>query len=237
MIDNKIDIIKIIQLSYIKIILQNYINIFMARNYKMFYGDLPEDYHSFLKGSVAIDTEAMGLNIKRDRLCLVQMCDENGNIAIVKYNLGAGYSSPNLCKLLADESVVKIFHFARFDVAILRQYLGLEDAANIYCTKIASKLARTYTDRHGLKTLVREICSITMDKEQQTSNWGSDNLSPEQIEYAISDVIYLHKIMAELTKMLQNSNRYHLALDCFKAMKLVTTLDLCDFGTKLFDHL
>ena len=208
----------------------------MKKDYKLFYNDLPDDI-SFLKGSVAIDTEAMGLNIKRDRLCLVQMCDEDQNIVIVKYNSGNDYKSPNLIRLLEDEKHQKIFHFARFDVAILCHYLGISGINNIFCTKIASKLARTYTDRHGLKTLVREICGIVMDKEQQTSNWGVDILSEEQINYAISDVIYLHQIMRSLIKMLDITNRTSLANKCFETINLITSLDLQDFGTKLFEHL
>jgi ribonuclease D len=204
--------------------------------YEIFHEDLPDNF--VLDGkSIAIDTEAMGLNIKRDRLCLVQMCDEKSRVVLVKYDLNSAYKSPNLIKLLEDSSVVKIFHFARFDVAILKHYLNIQKVENIFCTKIASKLARTYTDRHGLKTLVREVCSIVMDKEQQTSNWGADKLSNEQIEYAISDVIYLHRIKDCLTKMLQTENRLNLALSCSQAINLITDLDINDFGTKLFEHI
>jgi len=204
--------------------------------YEIFCDDLPDNF-VFDGSSLAIDTEAMGLNIKRDRLCLVQMCGEKGKIALVKYDLNSKYKSPNLIKVLQDPAITKIFHFARFDVAILKHYLNINTIENIFCTKIASKLARTYTDRHGLKTLVREICSITMDKEQQTSNWGSDKLSAEQIDYAISDVIYLHKIMDYLKNMLQNANRLDLAIRCSQAINLISELDIYDFGTKLFEHI
>ena len=208
----------------------------MNKNYKLFFNDLPDDI-SFLKGSIAIDTEAMGLNIKRDRLCLVQMCDENSNVVLVKYNTNCDYKSPNLVKLLEDENRLKIFHFARFDVAIMKHYLKIKSINNIFCTKIASKLARTYTDRHGLKTLVSEICHVVMDKEQQTSNWGIDELSSEQIQYAISDVIYLHRMLDHLSKMLKTLNRYDLAIECFNTINLIADLDIQDFGLRLFEHL
>ncbi len=204
--------------------------------YKLFYNDIPSDLAGLGK-SIAIDTEAMGLSILRDRLCLIQMCDENNNIVLVKFNLDSDFQSPNLIKLLTDPSVEKIFHFARFDVAIIKYYLKIQFIPNIFCTKISSKLVRTYTDRHGLKTLVREFTDVILDKEQQTSNWGSAVLSKEQIDYAISDVLYLHRIKAGMLKMLESTKRHEIAYRCFDALNLICDLDIQGFsGSDAFNH-
>ena len=214
---------------------QSFANI-SSKQYQLFEGDLPNDLANLGK-SIAIDTEAMGLNILRDRLCLVQMCDENGTIVLVKFNLDKPYNAPNLTRLMMDEGVEKIFHFARFDVAIIKYYLNIKYIPNVFCTKISSKLARTYTDRHGLKTLVREFTDIVLDKEQQTSNWGSSVLTKEQIDYAICDVIYLHKIKDGLVKILGASGRLEIAYKCFASLDLVCDLDIGSFGgSDIFNH-
>jgi ribonuclease D len=204
--------------------------------YKLFYNDIPSDLAGLGK-SIAIDTEAMGLSILRDRLCLIQMCDENNNIVLVKFNLDSDFQSPNLIQLFTDPSVEKIFHFARFDVAIIKYYLKIQFIPNIFCTKISSKLVRTYTDRHGLKTLVREFTDVVLDKEQQTSNWGSSVLSKEQIDYAISDVLYLHRIKDGMLKMLESTKRREIAYRCFDALNLICDLDIQGFsGSDAFNH-
>jgi len=164
-------------------------------------GDLSADI-SFSE-AVAIDTETMGLNPNRDRLCLVQLSSGDGNAHLVQIAAGQ-HDAPNLKKLLEDPNLIKIFHYARFDVAVLKKYLGA-DVAPSYCTKIASKLVRTYTDRHGLKDLTRELLAIDISKQQQSSNWGADELSQAQLEYAASDVYHLHKLMDKLNHMLAKS--------------------------------
>ena len=143
-------------------------------------------------GSIAVDSETMGLNIIRDRLCVVQISDGKGDAHLVQFEQGK-YDAPNLCKILADEKIQKIFHFARFDLAALQHYLKVE-IKNIYCTKIASKLVRTYTDAHGLKSLCDELLGIELSKKQQTSDWGNAEITEKQLEYAASDVLHLHKL-------------------------------------------
>ncbi len=188
-----------------------------------FINDIPKDY--LLKGSLAIDTEAMGLNYAhRDRLCVVQICDEEGRVCLVHFK-DQNFDAPNLKALLNDASRLKIFHYARFDVGIIKQYLGVS-CAPVYCTKIASRLSRTYTDKHGLKELVREIIEIDISKTQQTSNWGADELSQEQIKYAAGDVIYLHQIMTELNIRLDKENRTDLARRAFEAIMINVDLDI-----------
>ena len=185
-------------------------------------GDLPDGI-SFGK-SVAIDTEAMGLNNHRDRLCLIQLSAGDGTVHVVQI-LKDQYDAPNLVKLLEDPQVIKIFHFARFDVAILNKYLGA-DTSPLYCTKIASKLARTYTDRHGLKNVVRELARVELDKEQQSSDWGAEELTPEQMKYCANDVLYLHVVMDKLNVMLERENRVELAQSCFDFLPTRAQLDL-----------
>ena len=161
-------------------------------------GDLSNDIK--FSGSVAIDTETMGLNPNRDRLCLVQLSSGDGNAHLVQISAGQT-SAPNLVKLFEDPQIIKIFHFARFDVAMIKKYLNA-DVAPVYCTKIASKLVRTYTDKHWLKDISQELLNIDMSKQQQSSNWGSTNLSDAKLEYAASDVYHLHSLKEKLDIML-----------------------------------
>ncbi|MEQ8604981.1 MAG: ribonuclease H-like domain-containing protein [Marivibrio sp.] len=196
-------------------------------------GDLPPDV-SF-GDSVAIDTETQGLNPLRDRLCLVQLSAGDGVCHLVKFAPDA-YQAPNLKRLLADASVLKIFHFARFDVAVIRHWLGVE-LTPVYCTKIASKLVRTYTDRHGLSALAKELCEIDMSKQQQSSDWAAPDLSPAQLEYAASDVLYLHRIKATLDAMLAREGRTRLAEACFEFLPTRAALDLAGWSeTDIFAH-
>lgn len=196
-------------------------------------GDLPSNVK--FEGSVAIDTETMGLNPKRDRLCLVQLSSGDGTAHIVQLKQGQ-YEAPNLKKLLTDPTVTKIFHFARFDMAVIKEYLQI-DCVPVYCTKIASRLCRTYTDRHGLKDLCSELLDVKLDKQQQSSNWGSNELSQAQLSYAASDVLYLHKLKTKLDDMLEINGRKELAQSCFDFLKTRGQLDLegwSDFD--IFQH-
>lgn len=196
-------------------------------------GDLPADID--FGSSVAIDTETMGLNPKRDRLCLVQLSSGDGTAHIVQLAQGK-YDAPNLKKLMTDPKVTKIFHFARFDVAVIKEYLGVE-CTPLYCTKIASRLSRTYTDRHGLKDICREILGVHLDKQQQTSNWGTKELSQDQLAYAASDVLYLHALKEKLEEMLEAVGRKELAQSCFEFLPVRGELDLegwADFD--IFQH-
>ena len=196
-------------------------------------GDLSDDI-SF-SGAVAIDTETMGLNPNRDRLCLIQLSSGDGDAHLVQIADGQT-DAPNLKKLLEDPDLIKIFHFARFDVAVLKKYLNA-DVAPSYCTKIASKLVRTYTDRHGLKDLTRELLAIDISKQQQSSNWGARELSKAQLEYAASDVYHLHKLMDKLNQMLESSGRVALAQQCFDFIPTRCTLDLEGWeNTDIFAH-
>jgi ribonuclease D len=205
----------------------------MKSKIQIFKNDIPDDLE--IVGDLAIDTEAMGLNFHRDRLCTVQFCDEKQNKYIVQFT-GDNYKAPNLKKLLSDKNRVKIFHYARFDIAIIEFYLGIE-LSNIFCTKIASKLARTYTDYHGLKDLVRELLGISISKTQQSSYWGSEELSKDQIEYAIKDVIYLHELRKILTNMLGRENRLELVQKIFDFLPTRAKLDLLGWGNNdIFSH-
>jgi ribonuclease D len=196
-------------------------------------GDLPTGLR--LGDIVAIDTETMGLAPARDRLCLVQLSNGDGNAHVVQLRRGE-YRAPNLRALLADAKVTKLFHFARFDVAALRFYLGVL-ASPIWCTKIASKLARTYTDRHGLKDLCKELLGVELSKQVQSSDWGAEALTEEQISYAGADVIYLHRLKAELERMLGRENRLHLAQAAFAFLPLRSELDLGGWGdVDIFAH-
>ncbi|WP_417833509.1 ribonuclease D [Thalassospira xiamenensis] len=197
------------------------------------HGDLPDGLD--LGKTVAIDSETMGLNPHRDRLCVVQLSAGDGDAHLVKFD-GENYEAPNLKKLLADQSVLKLFHFGRFDIAVMDKYLGVR-CAPVYCTKIASKLVRTYTDRHGLKDLVRELVGINLDKQQQSSDWGSSDLSDEQIAYAASDVLYLHKTKEELDRRLAREGRTELAQACFDFLPTRAALDLAGWEeTDIFAH-
>jgi ribonuclease D len=185
-------------------------------------GDLPD--LSRYTNSVAIDTETMGLNPHRDRLCVVQMSNGDGSADIVQVPKGHS-DAPNLKKLLADPKILKIFHFARFDLAALYHSFGVMPQP-VYCTKIASRLSRTYTDRHGLKDLVREVLSIDLSKQQQSSDWGSDALSEAQLAYAASDVLHLHALREKLDLMLAREGRMELAKACFEFLPSRAKLDL-----------
>ena len=186
--------------------------------------------------SVAIDSEAMGLQPHRDRLCLVQMSRGDGDCHMVHFPPPGDYSAPNLKAILGDPSLLKMFHFARFDVAILEHYLGVT-CKPVYCTKIASKLARTYTDRHGLKDLCRELLGIDISKQQQSSDWGAAELTPEQQAYAAADVLHLHEIKTILNAMLAREGRTKLAQACFDFLPHRARLDLIGWDeVDIFHH-
>lgn len=196
-------------------------------------GDLPDGL-SF-GASVAVDSETMGLNPARDPLCLVQLSAGDGDAHIVQLDRTT-YRAPNLRALMADPGVLKIFHFARFDVAMMQRYLGVVTTP-VYCTKIASKLVRTYTDRHGLKDLCKELLNIDLSKQQQSSDWGTDKLSDAQLAYAASDVLHLHEIKATLDRMLARERRTELANACFAFLPVRASLDLAGWGEEdIFAH-
>ena len=204
----------------------------MTSNIKIYNDDLPADHN--LQGDLAVDTEAMGLDYIRDRLCLVQICDEKGKICIVKFS--TNFAAPILKQLLSDKQRTIICHYARFDLAIIRQYLGIK-ISNIFCTKIASKLVRTYTDSHGLKELCRELLGQQISKQQQSSDWGASKLSKEQIAYAAADVMYLHNIKCKLETMLEREGRSNIALECFNCLNTRIDLDLQGFeAVDIFAH-
>ena len=195
--------------------------------------DLPEGLN--LGKVVAVDSETMGLDTMRDRLCVVQLSSGDGDAHLVQLDRD-NYDAPRLKALLTDPGVLKIFHFARFDIAAFRHWLGVETAP-IYCTKIASKLVRTYTDKHGLKDLTRELLGVDMSKQQQSSDWGADELTPAQIDYAASDVLYLHKLRDRLDEMLARENRGGLAQACFDFLPHRAELDLEGWAeTDIFAH-
>lgn len=184
---------------------------------------------------VAVDTETMGLLPGRDRLCLVQLSAGDGDAHLVQIRQG-GADAPNLKTLMADPAVLKIFHFARFDIAALKNGLGV-DTAPVFCTKIASKLCRTYTDRHGLKDLTRELIGVDLSKKQQSSDWGADDLTQEQLDYAASDVYYLHRLMDALAPRLAREGRLAMAEACFRFLPTRSELDLAGWPeTDIFAH-
>lgn len=185
-------------------------------------GDLPAGVD--FGGSVAVDTETLGLNPNRDRLCLVQLSAGDGSAHLVRIPKG-GTEAPNLKKLLTDPGVTKLFHYARFDVGMIRRHLGVT-CAPVYCTKIASRLVRTYTDKHGLKDLCRELLGVELSKEQQSSDWGAETLSEAQVRYAAADVLYLHGLRAKLDAMLAREGRTELAEACFRFVAHRAELDL-----------
>lgn len=196
-------------------------------------GDLPADV--VFDGDIAVDTEAMGLNNLRDRLCVVQLSDGKGDAHLVQIDPKT-FDAPNLKKLLEDRSRVKLFHFARFDVAILKCYLDA-DVQPIYCTKIASKMVRTFTERHGFKDLCRDLLAIDVSKQQQSSDWGADELTPEQISYAASDVLYLHQLREKLDVLLEREGRTALAQACFAFLPARAALDLAGWPeVDIFAH-
>ncbi|MGE6697023.1 ribonuclease D [Hyphomonas sp. NPDC076900] len=195
-------------------------------------GDLPEGLD--LGPVIAVDTEAMGLNPLRDNLTLVQISAGDGKAHIVQ--LSRDYDCPNLKALLTDPKVLKIFHFARFDVVMMKRWMGIT-CAPIWCTKIASRLARTYTDKHGLKDVAREVAGVDMSKAQQSSDWGQDKLTDAQIQYAASDVLYLHQIKAGLEAMLEREGRKELAEACFAFLPVRAELDLAGWPDEdIFAH-
>jgi len=195
--------------------------------------DLPEGLN--LGKVVAVDSETMGLDTARDRLCVVQLSSGDGSAHLVQFERGK-YNAPRLKALLSDKDVLKIFHFARFDIAAFHHWLGIETTP-IYCTKIASKLVRTYTDRHGLKDLTRELLGVEMSKQQQSSDWGAVELTTAQIDYAASDVLYLHKLRERLDEMLARENRSELAQACFDFLPHRAALDLEGWAeTDIFAH-
>ena len=196
-------------------------------------GDLPDI--SRYRGAVAIDTETMGLDVTRDRLCVVQLSPGDGSADVVQIP-PRGADAPNLKRLLADKALLKIFHFARFDLAVLYKTFGLMPEP-VYCTKIASRLARTYTDKHGLKDLVREVLGQELSKQQQSSDWGAPELSEAQVAYAAADVVHLHALKQRLDVMLAREGREQLARACFRFLPDRVRLDLAGFaGEDIFAH-
>jgi len=197
--------------------------------------DLPDEV-TFADGPIAVDTEAMGLVPGRDRLCLVQLSDGKGHEHLVRFKRGSDYAAPNLKAVLSDSERLKLYHFARFDVGIIQAYLGVP-AGPLYYTRTASRLVRTYTDRHGLKDLVKELLNIDLSKQQQTSDWGADELSEAQREYAASDVRYLHQLKDKLDERLEREDRTALAQACFDFLPARALLDIAGWPEQdIFAH-
>lgn len=197
--------------------------------------DLPAGL-AFANGPIAVDTEAMGLVPSRDRLCLVQLSDGKGDEHLVRFRSGSDYSAPNLKALLGDQNRLKLYHFARFDIGIMQAYLGIM-AAPLYCTRTASRLVRTYTDRHGLKDLVKELLNHDISKQQQTSDWGADELSDAQRDYAANDVRYLHALKEKLDERLEREGRTGLAQACFDFLPTRALLDIAGWPEQdIFAH-
>jgi len=204
-------------------------------NITLYQNDLPENHKLTNAQSVAIDAESLGLNYKgRDKLCLLQLCSGDDEVYIVQFDRN-NYESPNLCKILNDSNILKIAHFARFEMGILKYYLNVK-IENIYCTKIASKLGRTYTDKHGLYDITKELLNITLNKSQQSSDWGLKDLSEEQKQYAALDVLYLHKLKEKLDLMLRREKRDQLAKYCFDFLSTRSELDLNGWDEDIFSH-
>ena len=196
-------------------------------------GDLPDGLD--LGPIVAIDCETMGLNPKRDRLCVVQLSSGDGHACLVQVAKGQTVA-PNLCRMLEDPNVLKLFHFGRFDIAAMKAAFGALTAP-VYCTKIASRMTRTYTDRHGLKNLLQELLSVDISKQQQSSDWGAEQLSKAQVEYAASDVLYLHRLRERLNEMLIRESRMELAQSCFDFLPTRAELDLAGWPeSDIFAH-
>ena len=199
----------------------------------LYKNDLPDNIT--FSNIIAIDTEAMGLNPARDRLCLIQLYDGEGDCHLVQFD-GFDYNSPNLQKILIDKSKIKIFHYARFDMAAIKYALGI-NLENIYCTKIASKIARTYTHSHGLKDICKELLDIEISKKKQSSDWGNISLSKEQVAYAANDVLHLHNIRIKLNDILEREKRFELANACFNFLPTRVELDLKGWVDKdVFSH-
>ena len=207
-------------------------------NYQLFHNDLPKNITNSFKSSISIDTETLGLNIKRDRLCLIQIKnDSNGKVYLIKFdNEILAKNSPNIKHLLENKNLVKIFHFARFDMAILKENLKI-NVKNVFCTKVASKLTRTYTSNHGLKDLVRELLNISLDKAEQSSDWSQKKLTKKQILYAINDIIYLSTLKINLEEKLINQKRLKIFNSIMKFMETRVELDLMGWSeTDIFAH-
>jgi len=207
-------------------------------NYQLFQNDLPKNIVNSFKSSISIDTETLGLNIKRDRLCLIQLKnDANGKIYLIKFDDGvAAKNSLNIKFLLENKNILKIFHFARFDMAILKENLKI-NVKNVFCTKVASKLTRTYTSKHGLKDLVNELLNISLDKTEQSSDWSQKKLSKRQITYAINDIIYLSNLKINLEEKLIKQNRLKIYTKIMKFMETRVELDLMGWSdTDIFAH-
>jgi ribonuclease D len=208
------------------------IRIFSVANH-LYQGDLPDGLD--LGAVVAIDCETMGLNPHRDRLCVVQLSGGDGNAHLVQVAVGQT-KAPNLCRLLTNPEVLKLFHFGRFDIAAMYNAFGALTAP-VYCTKIASKLIRTYTDRHGLKNLLQELLDVDVSKQQQSSDWGSPQLTAAQLDYAASDVLYLHRLREALNKRLEREGRMEMAQSCFEFLPMRAQLDLAGWPeTDIFAH-
>ena len=203
----------------------------MSNNIQLYKADIPENLN--LGNTIAVDGEFMGLNVRRDPLCLIQISSGNSDAHIVQFNRGK-YNAPNLIKLLADKNIKKIFHYARSDLAHIKYYLKTE-VSNVECTKIQSKIARTFSDNHSLKTLIKEFINIDISKQFQTSDFGGE-LSQGQLKYCANDVIYLHKINEELNKILVRENRIELYQECLKFLKTRVELDLALFKEDIWAH-
>lgn len=200
---------------------------------KLYKGDLPDDLD--LGNVVAIDTETMGLKPRRDKLCLAQLSSGDGNAHLVQFDRST-YDCPNLKKLLADKNVLKLFHFARFDIAVMQYYLGVVTEP-VYCTRTASKLIRTYTDRHGLRDICKELIGVDISKQQQSSDWGAEELTDEQLEYAAGDVYHLHKLKDVLDGVLKREGRTDLANRIFNFLPTRAELDIMGWnGSDILDH-
>ena len=207
-------------------------------NYQLFHNDLPQNIIKSFKSSISIDTETLGLNIKRDRLCLIQLKnDYNGNIYLIKFDDHfTTKNSTNIKFLLEDKKILKIFHFARFDMAILKENLKI-NVKNVFCTKVASKLTRTYTSKHGLKDLVNELLNISLDKTEQSSDWSQKKLSKRQISYAINDIVYLSQLKINLEQKLISQKRLKIFNSIMKFMEIRVDLDLMGWSdTDIFAH-
>lgn len=185
--------------------------------------DLPNDVK--FQGSIAVDTEAMGLNVNRDRLCLVQISDADQNVHLVHFKASSTYAAPNLKRVLKDPEILKIFHYARFDIMMIQAYLKVQ-VRSVYCTKIASYLTRTYTNKHSLKDLCKDLLGVELSKQEQTSDWGAETLRQEQLEYAASDVIHLHQLKEKLDATLRRENRTEIANNCFEFLNTRALLDI-----------
>ena len=206
----------------------------MNKTILVFDNDLPAEYMNLSK-NIAIDTEAMGLDLRRDKLCLVQLFYENDD-KVFLIRIHSKISCPNLRTLLTNNNTMKIFHYARFDVAMIKKYLNIA-VKNVFCTKIASRLSRTYTDAHSLKELCKDLLSVSLQKGYGSSNWSAQELSEEQKNYAIYDVIYLHSLKDKLVDMLKEFNRFHLANKLFKALITRVELDLAGWNNiDIFAH-